>query len=66
MNIAGFLPWGKEKTQKPHKQNQWQCNMDDILCDQGQEEEQLCLLNTQPTGFCLFLTQCNIIPIFTV
>lgn len=34
MNIVGSLPWGKGK--KSLKQNQWQCNIDDILCDQGQ------------------------------
>lgn len=39
-NIAGFLPWGKKKS---HKQNQWHCNMDDILCDWGQGEVQLYL-----------------------
>lgn len=65
MNIAGSLPWGKEKKNHISRINGnviWMT----FYVTRDRKKNSYIYESTQPTGFCLFLIQCNIIRIFTV
>lgn len=65
MSIAVSLPWGKEKKNHISRINGnviWMT----FYVVRDRKKNSYIYESTQPTGFCLFLTRCNIILIFTV
>jgi len=64
MHIAGSLPWGREKNHISRINGNviWMT----FYVTRDRKKNSYIYVSTQSTGFCLFLTQLNLIPTFTV